>query len=267
MRPTNVPVDKSWGTATTSSPIKIVQVAKEKPSRTIAHSAPASAYVPKAPSSRPKVPQQDPPPMMLPPSPPVFFPVNQSSSTSQNHAIPTPAQPISRSALSTWSSLYSSSCPNPQFLAEAMLTTTSEEFHLQELGENNLDDTDVLPPRVSRSRLSFDDASATVLGQSPTIFSLLQRPSQVGLPFSGGEKTLIPSSRAVTLSPPNIFTLEGEDNGEDEGRNSQCDDSRPSQCDSRNDSFYNLMFPVSMDPDPDNALAQAARDYLSFPMH
>jgi len=164
---------------TRASPIKIAS-GREKPTRVIAHSAPTpSTEIPKAPSSRPKVPQRDPPVMMLPPSPPVFSPGQG----------PTSVQPAR--FVSDWTSVFSSSCPNTSYL-DLGIQKKKEPWSLTPLDEMD-EPEEIVQPK-------FDDLSK--LSQSPTIFSLLQRslPTHAGVPFKAPEKTFVPSSRVETVS-------------------------------------------------------------------
>jgi len=165
-----------------ASPIKI---AKDKPApRAIAQSAPtpSTTAVPKAPSTKPTVPQRDPPLMMLPPSPPVFSPG------------PGPAAVQPARLVSDWVSVFSSSCPTTSYL-DLGLQKKKEPWSLTPLHETDE------PEEIHQPR--YDDLSK--LSQSPTIFSLLQHslPTRTGIPFKAPEKPFVPSSRvtAATLLP------------------------------------------------------------------
>jgi len=159
-----------------ASPIKIAGTGRDKPqSRAMAFSAPTpSTEIPKAPSSRPKVPQRDPPAMMLPPSPPVFAPG------------PGPAANTQPRFVSDWTSVFSSSCPNTMYVD---LLASNKQFSLTPLHETD-------EPEERSTDL-------TKLSQSPTIFSLLQRslPTHTGVPFRGSEKPFVPSSRGASAAP------------------------------------------------------------------
>lgn len=210
---------------TRASPIKITN-GRDKPTRQIAHSAPnPSTEIPKAPSSRPKVPQRDPPVMMLPPSPPVFSPGQGPT------AVP-PARFVS-----DWTSVFSSSCPNTSYVDIQAQKKEKEPWSLTPLHE--MDE----PEEVAQPK--FDDLSK--LSQSPTIFSLLQRslPTHTGVPFRAPEKTFVPSSRVVdtvSIIAPRAESKRGNDlNDIDE-----------------------MMFPMSMDGDADSELAADAEQYLTF---
>jgi len=147
--------------ATRASPIKIAGTGREGPTRiVIAHSAPnPSTQIPKAPTSRPKVPQRDPPVMMLPPSPPVCIPAGALAS-----------QPR---FVSDWTSVLSSSCPNTNYL-DMMASKWS-----------------LMPHEPEEPDVDF-----TKLSQSPTIFSLLQG-NLPALSFRVADKAFVPSSRSV----------------------------------------------------------------------
>lgn len=208
-----------------ASPIKIAS-GRDKPTRVLAHSAPTpSTHVPKAPSSRPKVPQRDPPVMMLPPSPPVFSP-------GQGPAAVQPARFVS-----DWTSMCSSSCPTTSYLDLGVQKKKEKEWSLTPLDEMDEPDEIVQP--------KFDDLSQ--LSQSPTIFSLLQRslPTHTGVPFKVSEKVFVPSSRGVDTMATIAHLAE----------------SKPSH--DLNDT-EEIMFPMSMDGDVDSELAADAEQYLTF---
>jgi hypothetical protein len=148
----------------------------------MAFSAPnPSTEIPKAPSSRPKVPQRDPPVMMLPPSPPVFTPTTGAVGSQPRF-------------VSDWTSVFSSSCPNTSYLDLVGAKTWS----LGPLHES--DEPDERPHQL--------DADLAKLSQSPTIFSLLQRslPTHPGVPFRV-EKAFVPSSRGVPATAPSEMEL------------------------------------------------------------
>lgn len=100
-----------------------------------------------------------------------------------------------------------------------------------------------------------DEMSSSILGQSPTIFSLLQGslPTTSGTPFSKPDKPYVSSSRAFESSEEKAAR-------ENDEEYQPVDQFRLSMPDMDGDT----MFCLSMDPDADSDLANAAEEYLTF---
>lgn len=187
----------------TSKPVAIKSKKSARPQKQIAASCPAIMRLPPPPppSRRPRVATVEPPPFVLPPSPPVF---SESQVRNAQKEVKLVQRVLSH---------YSASCPDTSYMAE----------YLMQQGKKQLQEPTLQTPMEKRSmrsssshlsddRKSFNDS--TMLGKSPTIFSILQTSSprsSVNLNRSSANSGFLVGLPKPALSPCDIQQSPEED--------------------------------------------------------